>query len=85
MGFNRTWSRTRVFLVGPGYALAAAGEQGVSHMLQLVEAEVRVAMALTSCRSVREIGRSALGDSIDNAVGVVNKQAIPWRTAVDFA
>ncbi|TCP97400.1 L-lactate dehydrogenase (cytochrome) [Sphingomonas sp. PP-F2F-A104-K0414] len=44
------------------YALAAAGEQGVSHMLRLVEAEMRVAMALTSCRSVREIGRNALVD-----------------------
>ncbi|WP_235515009.1 alpha-hydroxy-acid oxidizing protein [Sphingomonas sp. Leaf25] len=54
MEFTWTWSRLRVFLVGPGYALAAAGEQSVSHKLQLVEAEVRVAMALTSCRSVRD-------------------------------
>jgi len=42
------------------YALAAAGEQGVSHMLQLVEAEMRVAMALTSCTNIDRITRDAL-------------------------
>lgn len=42
------------------YALAAAGEQGVTHMLQLVEAEMRVAMALTSCTSIDRITRDAL-------------------------
>jgi L-lactate dehydrogenase (cytochrome) len=42
------------------YALAAAGEAGVSHMLQLVEAEMRVAMALTSCTSIDRITRDAL-------------------------
>lgn len=42
------------------YALAAAGEKGVTHMLQLIEAEMRVAMALTSCTSVDRITRKAL-------------------------
>jgi len=42
------------------YALAAAGEKGVRHMLQLVEAEMRVAMALTSCTSINRIDRTAL-------------------------
>jgi L-lactate dehydrogenase (cytochrome) len=42
------------------YALAAAGETGITHMLQLVEAEMRVAMALTSCTSVGRITRDAL-------------------------
>jgi len=42
------------------YALAAAGEAGVSHMLQLVEAEMRVAMALTSCTRIDRITRDAL-------------------------
>jgi L-lactate dehydrogenase (cytochrome) len=42
------------------YALAAHGEQGVSRMLKLVEAEMRVAMALTGCRSIAEINRDAL-------------------------
>ena len=36
------------------YALAAAGEPGVAQMLQLIEAEMRVAMALTGVtRSIR--------------------------------
>lgn len=42
------------------YALAAAGEAGVTHMLQLVEAEMRVAMALTACKSIDAIGPQAL-------------------------
>ena len=42
------------------YALAARGEAGVSHMLQLVEAEMRVAMALTSCTSIDKITGDAL-------------------------
>jgi L-lactate dehydrogenase (cytochrome) len=42
------------------YALAANGEAGVSHMLKLVEAEMRVAMALTGCITVGEIGRDLL-------------------------
>jgi L-lactate dehydrogenase (cytochrome) len=37
------------------YALAASGEAGVAHILRLFEAEMRVAMALTGCTSVREI------------------------------
>ncbi|MBJ6120537.1 FMN-dependent L-lactate dehydrogenase LldD [Sphingomonas mollis] len=44
------------------YALAAAGEAGVTHMLQLMEAEMRVAMALTSCTSIDRITRDALVD-----------------------
>ncbi|WP_294123791.1 FMN-dependent L-lactate dehydrogenase LldD [Sphingomonas sp.] len=42
------------------YALAADGERGVAHMLQLVEAEMRVAMALTGCPRVSDIGRELL-------------------------
>ena len=42
------------------YALAGAGQAGVAHMLRLVEAEMRVAMALTSCRTIAEIDRSRL-------------------------
>jgi L-lactate dehydrogenase (cytochrome) len=42
------------------FALAARGEAGVSHMLKLVEAEMRVAMALTGCTSVGQISRDAL-------------------------
>lgn len=42
------------------YALAADGERGVAHMLKLVEAEMSVAMALTGCTSVSDIGRDML-------------------------
>lgn len=42
------------------YALAAAGERGVTHMLQLIEAEMRVAMALTARPDIAAIDRSAL-------------------------
>jgi L-lactate dehydrogenase (cytochrome) len=37
------------------YALAGRGEAGVAHVLKLIEAEMRVAMALTGCASVAEI------------------------------
>jgi L-lactate dehydrogenase (cytochrome) len=42
------------------YALGAHGEAGVSHVLQLMEAEMRVAMALTACTSIPAITRDAL-------------------------
>ena len=42
------------------YALAARGEAGVAHVLDLIEAEMRVAMALTGCTDVREIGADLL-------------------------
>lgn len=42
------------------YALAAAGEQGVAHVLKLIEAEMRVAMALTGCTRVNEVDSSLL-------------------------
>lgn len=42
------------------YALAAAGEAGVSHLLELLEKEMRVAMTLTANAKISDIGRSAL-------------------------
>ena len=42
------------------YALAAAGGAGVAHALRLIEAEMRVAMALTACTSIAEADRSTL-------------------------
>jgi L-lactate dehydrogenase (cytochrome) len=42
------------------YALAARGETGVAHVLDLIGAEMRVAMALTGCTDVREIGADLL-------------------------
>jgi L-lactate dehydrogenase (cytochrome) len=42
------------------YALATAGEAGVSNLLSLMEKEMRVAMALTGVKSIAEINRSCL-------------------------
>jgi L-lactate dehydrogenase (cytochrome) len=42
------------------YALAADGEAGVAHMLKLIDAEMRTAMALTGCVKASAIGRELL-------------------------
>jgi L-lactate dehydrogenase (cytochrome) len=42
------------------YALGGGGQAGVARMLRLIEAEMRVAMALTGFTAVAEIDRSAL-------------------------
>ena len=42
------------------FALAADGEAGVAHMLGLIEAEMRTAMALTGCTKVSDISREVL-------------------------
>ena len=38
------------------YALATHGQAGVSHLLSLIEREMRVAMALTGAKSISELG-----------------------------
>jgi L-lactate dehydrogenase (cytochrome) len=42
------------------YALAASGEAGVGHVLELIAAEMRVCMTLTGVTQVSAIGRSIL-------------------------
>jgi L-lactate dehydrogenase (cytochrome) len=42
------------------YALAAGGQKTLARALSLIEAEMRVAMSLTGCRTLAEIDRSAL-------------------------
>jgi L-lactate dehydrogenase (cytochrome) len=44
------------------YALAGGGQAGVAHMLQLIEAEIRVAMSLTGVTSIDGIDRGMLAD-----------------------
>jgi L-lactate dehydrogenase (cytochrome) len=46
------------------YALAARGEPGVSHVLDLVSAEMRVAMALTGCTRIEDIGCKTIAKEI---------------------
>ena len=42
------------------YALAADGGSGVAHVLRLIEAEMRVAMALTGVTKIGEIDGQVL-------------------------
>jgi L-lactate dehydrogenase (cytochrome) len=42
------------------YALAARGGSGVAHVLKLLDAEMRVAMALTGCASIDQINEDIL-------------------------
>ncbi len=44
------------------YALAAAGEAGVSNLLDLIDKEIRVAMTLTGAKSIAEINSDLLVD-----------------------
>ena len=44
------------------YALAARGGEGVAHVLKLIDAEMRVAMALTGCVNVADITREVLDE-----------------------
>lgn len=44
------------------YALAARGQAGIEHVLSLIEAEMRVAMALTGVTSIDEINRNILAE-----------------------
>jgi L-lactate dehydrogenase (cytochrome) len=45
------------------YALAARGERGVSHVLNLLSAEMKVAMALTGSASVGALGRKTIANA----------------------
>ncbi|MEP7130171.1 MAG: L-lactate dehydrogenase [Sphingomicrobium sp.] len=49
------------------YALAACGEAGVAHVLELIDAEMRVAMALTGCTNIAEINAHILERSGNQA------------------
>lgn len=49
------------------YALATRGQAGVAHVLKLIDAEMRVAMALTGCTRISEIDRQILEHSGNQA------------------
>lgn len=44
------------------YALAGGGQAGVGHVLSLIEAEMRVAMALTGATRISDLGPSSLAN-----------------------
>lgn len=45
------------------YALAARGESGVAHVLDIMRKEMEVAMALTGCTDLRSINKDILADA----------------------
>ena len=45
------------------YGLAANGQAGVEHVLELIQKEMLVAMALTGCISLADIDSSVLDNS----------------------
>jgi L-lactate dehydrogenase (cytochrome) len=49
------------------YALAAHGEAGVAHVLKLIDAEMRVAMALTGCTSIDQLSEEIVERSGNQA------------------
>jgi L-lactate dehydrogenase (cytochrome) len=49
------------------YALAARGGAGVGHVLDLVAAEMRIAMALSGCTRLENLDRSRLADPVNDA------------------
>jgi L-lactate dehydrogenase (cytochrome) len=49
------------------YALAARGEAGVAHVLKLIDAEMRVAMALTGCTKIDQLNEQILDRSGNQA------------------
>jgi L-lactate dehydrogenase (cytochrome) len=49
------------------YALAAAGEAGVSNLLELIEKEMRVAMVLTGARTISDISADSLVRELKHA------------------
>jgi L-lactate dehydrogenase (cytochrome) len=55
-------SGARACLIGRAWAwaLGARGEAGVTHMLQILRGELRMAMALTGCTDVNTAGRDLL-------------------------
>ena len=49
------------------FALAARGRAGVEHALQLIDAEMRVAMALTGCTDITQISEEIVARTRDQA------------------
>ena len=46
------------------YALAARGQKGVEHVIDLIHKEMIVAMTLTGCRSLKDINRKVIDNSL---------------------
>jgi 4-hydroxymandelate oxidase len=55
-------------LVGraPLWGLAVAGEQGAAHVLELLRAELHLALQLTGCRSPAEVTRAHVWKAVSS-------------------
>jgi L-lactate dehydrogenase (cytochrome) len=67
------------------YALAAAGGAGVSHVLRLIESEMRVAMSLTGTTRVEDLDSSKLdwGDGELGGDARLNNWQNRWRNSAN--
>ena len=64
------------------YGLAARGEAGVSHVLEIMRGELATALALTGCTDVRKVSRDLLADvSTALADAAKSRPARPTRPA----
>jgi (S)-2-hydroxy-acid oxidase len=50
------------------YGLAARGEAGARHVIEMLNAELELAMALCACRSVGEITRAHVRTEDDSRI-----------------
>ena len=48
------------------FALAGAGEDGVRRLIDLIAAELRIAMALTGCREIAAVDRDVIRERLDD-------------------
>jgi isopentenyl diphosphate isomerase/L-lactate dehydrogenase-like FMN-dependent dehydrogenase len=65
MAFDYYSSGAKAVLVGRPilWALAVNGSQGVQNVLTILKKELRLAMALTGCRSLAEINQNLIAPS----------------------
>jgi hypothetical protein len=66
------------------YALAAAGQRGVSHLLELFASDMRVTMTLIGAKAVHEIARDSL-DLAEKELAAEAKARSPVRDTLPAA
>lgn len=59
------------------WGLAAAGAEGVAHVLEILREEFDLAMALSGCRSVSDIGRRLVRRALSDPTGFSSTTAFP--------
>ncbi|MBV8191442.1 MAG: FMN-dependent L-lactate dehydrogenase LldD [Alphaproteobacteria bacterium] len=64
------------------YALAAAGQRGVSHLLELFAADIKVTMTLIGAKTTSEIGDDRLDDAARQLRAQLQRKPVPVPKAV---